>query len=541
MYVTVETEKGTLRGQEKTSEFFSCKKYFSFQGIPYAKPPLGQLRFKDPEEPEAWSGVRDALKEGNDCSQIHLLDQASFGSEDCLYLNVYTPQVNAQGLPVMVWIHGGGFTSGSGSSELHGPDYLMEQDVVLVTINYRLGVLGFLCLDHEEVPGNAGLKDQTMALRWVQKNIIKFGGDPNNVTIFGVSAGGASVHYHVLSPLSQGLFHRAIIQSGTALNHWALNIRDNAIDRAFRLGKALGCDTKDINKLLQFLREVSVNDFLTTVNSILTEDEVLHGVPLPFVPCVEVPATSQSFLPLSPRELLKLGRFTKIPIIIGSSSNEGVVSLMGYKLTEETIGKEAERFHKFILQDMGLSPDSENGKQILKEIKQFYFENLPVTMENVGSFLDLIGDVLFDVGIDESVRLMVETTEPAPTYDYGFTHCLINSYNSMMAETMNLSSALKDACHGVDLSFFFSHTLKGIKKPTYEDEQFIAKMTKMWATFAKTGNPNYEGIETKWEPVNKNRYCHLDIGKEFELVAELFKHHRVQMWQKMYEKHPHVI
>jgi carboxylesterase type B len=133
------------------------------------------------------------------------------GSEDCLFLNVYTQQLPLDTIntlkPVMVWIHGGGFSTGSSKSDLYGPEFLLTEDIVLVTINYRLGIFGFLSFEDAslEVPGNAGLKDMVMALKWVQKNISKFSGDPNNVTVFGESAGGMSVHYLVLSPLAAGI------------------------------------------------------------------------------------------------------------------------------------------------------------------------------------------------------------------------------------------------------------------------------------------------------------------------------------------------
>ncbi|PSN44746.1 hypothetical protein C0J52_10743, partial [Blattella germanica] len=248
--VTVNITQGALRGKQKVTK--SGFKFFSFRGIPYAKPPVGTLRFKAPQPPESWSGVRDAFKEGHICPQKDMVLQEYRGNEDCLFLNVYTPKdLNVGGgdlKPVMVWFHGGGFEKGSGNSDIYGPDFLVPQDVVVITLNYRLGPFGFLCLDNEEVPGNAGLKDQVMALRWVQQNIKEFGGDPNNVTIFGESAGGASAHYHMLSPLSKGLFHRVISQSGTALCPWALST--TARERSLRLGKALGCETNDDDELL---------------------------------------------------------------------------------------------------------------------------------------------------------------------------------------------------------------------------------------------------------------------------------------------------
>ncbi|XP_047106562.1 esterase FE4-like [Schistocerca piceifrons] len=185
-YVTVEIQEGTLRGQ--VSKTFTDKAMFMFEGIPYAEPPVGDLRFQPPVAKAAWSGVRDALALGSHCPQIE--DNEAVGNEDCLHLNVYGPEAALQKQElkaVMVWIHGGCFTGTSGDSAI--PNYYVDQDVVFVSINYRLGLLGFLSTSDEVVPGNMGLKDQTEALRWVQRNIAVFGGDPEKVTIFGQSAG----------------------------------------------------------------------------------------------------------------------------------------------------------------------------------------------------------------------------------------------------------------------------------------------------------------------------------------------------------------
>ncbi|KAJ4446924.1 hypothetical protein ANN_13625 [Periplaneta americana] len=201
-------KQGRLRGHRLTSR--KGREIFAFQGIPYAKPPVGELRFRPPQLPEPWNGTLDATKDGSECIQGDFFNPEADikGQEDCLYLNVYTPQEPGTGssdLDVMFWIHGGGWLSGSGGIDQFGPQYLLDKNVVLVSINYRLGALGlswiskhwrFLC------PGNNGMKDQVAALRWVRDNIAKFGGNPNSVTVFGESAGGASAHYLMLSPAS---------------------------------------------------------------------------------------------------------------------------------------------------------------------------------------------------------------------------------------------------------------------------------------------------------------------------------------------------
>ncbi|XP_005372125.1 pyrethroid hydrolase Ces2a-like [Microtus ochrogaster] len=201
----------------------------TFLGIPFAKPPVGPLRFAPPEAPEPWSGVRDATSEPAMCPQtdamslmfakeINLIMPPMSMSEDCLYLNIYTPTHAREGsnLPVMVWIHGGALVWGMASMN-DGSILAATEDIVIVAIQYRLGVLGFFSTGDKHATGNWGYLDQVAALRWVQQNIVYFGGNPGQVTIFGASAGGTSVSSLVVSPMSKGLIHRAIMQSGVAL------------------------------------------------------------------------------------------------------------------------------------------------------------------------------------------------------------------------------------------------------------------------------------------------------------------------------------
>lgn len=174
------------------------------------------------------------------------------GSEDCLYLNVYKPvQKKISPMPVLFWIHGGCFQYGTGT--VFGAKYLADKDVILVTINYRLGSLGFLSTEDNVVPGNMGLKDQSMALRWIHDNIESFGGDSKKITLTGLSAGGVSVHYHYLSPLSAGLFRNGISFSGTALLCWAQT--ENSRQKAKKLGALMGCPTNNTKEMIQCLQQ----------------------------------------------------------------------------------------------------------------------------------------------------------------------------------------------------------------------------------------------------------------------------------------------
>jgi para-nitrobenzyl esterase len=220
--LTVQTAQGTVHGKT-----INDGKVKAFLGLPYAAPPVGDLRWKPPQPPLQWKGERDAAKFGDHCAQVHVFDDMIFqdgaGSEDCLFLNVYAPAVATANsrLPVMFWIHGGGYAGGASSEPRHNGDFLPLKGVVLVTINYRLGVFGFLAtadLAHEAngAAGNYGLLDMVAALQWVKANIGNFGGDPDNVTIFGESAGSFAVSTLMASPAARGLFHKAIGESGGA-------------------------------------------------------------------------------------------------------------------------------------------------------------------------------------------------------------------------------------------------------------------------------------------------------------------------------------
>ena len=215
----------------------------AFLGIPYAKAPVGDLRWRAPQPVEPWQGVRDASEYGNDCAQVPFpSDAAPLGTEpaeDCLFMNVWRPAGAASdaGLPVLVWIHGGGFIIGAASQELyHGHNLAKQGDVVVVSINYRLGVLGYAnlasVLNDDRFSVNNGLQDQVAALKWVQENIADFGGDPDNVTIFGESAGGMSVGTLLGTPSAKDLFHKAIVQSGSA-DHVTSVASSKAIAEAF--------------------------------------------------------------------------------------------------------------------------------------------------------------------------------------------------------------------------------------------------------------------------------------------------------------------
>ncbi|XP_063884478.1 juvenile hormone esterase-like isoform X4 [Scylla paramamosain] len=310
----VVVKQGSILGSRvKTSNGFV---YYTFSTIPYARPPVGHLRFQDPKPAPAWSGVRNGSLPFPKCPQSTIFKVKNYdvdGQEDCLYLNVFTPRPYRSNLPVMVFIHGGALVAGSALGPVPPmlPVPLLEKDVVVVTMNYRLGALGFLSTGDGVLPGNLGFKDQTLALRWVQDNIGNLGGDPKKVTIFGVSAGAFSCHAHTLSPSSAGLFQRAILQSGTALLSAQFGPPQKG---AIAISKALNCKGEESHQLLACFKAASVED-LVEAQSTLSE---WYDIPLTVGAQVD-----GTFLPDFPAALLKSGRYNKVDLMVGWTRDDG--------------------------------------------------------------------------------------------------------------------------------------------------------------------------------------------------------------------------
>ncbi len=308
----VSTRQGDVQG-------FTQSHVTSFLGIPYAAAPVGDLRFHKSKPHPSWSETRDALSYGATCVQPHFILASTFPtqfyqafanstfSEDCLFLNVYKPDTSTVGLPVMVWIHGGGFIMGSADfGGLLRGDYVVQQgNVIVVSMNYRLGPFGFLAIDDPDMDQNVGLLDQVLALEWVRDNIVAFGGDPNKVTIFGESAGSMSVNYQLLSPLSKGLFHQAIMQSGSAGGYLPTTKQQAQLSQ-YPLAKKVGCPSTEQPDIIKCLQNVPADTLSTAA-----------GLTIPTSPYVD-----GTFLPGQPEVLYKSGQYNKVPSIIGTMSGK---------------------------------------------------------------------------------------------------------------------------------------------------------------------------------------------------------------------------
>ncbi len=319
----VKVEQGAVAGEA------ASEKTRAFRGIPFAAPPTGGNRFRPPQPAAPWSGVRDAKALGKACPQFKSSlgsGEAKFDettSEDCLTLNVWAPAAIATPRPVMVWVHGGGYQSGSGGDPVYEGTSLSEAgDVVIVTMNYRLGALGFAAheaLSAEDAAhptsGNYGILDQRAALAWVRKNVAAFGGDPGNVTLFGESAGAMSVCMHLVAPGSAGLYHRAITESGIC-PVFPLLTKDAELAQGKALAAALGCEG-DAAAIRSCLRAKTPAQLVTALP---LKAEIIFGEGVSWGPNVDGVE-----LPSQPREALAAKQQAKVPLLLGSNRDEGTM------------------------------------------------------------------------------------------------------------------------------------------------------------------------------------------------------------------------
>lgn len=512
----VTVKQGQLKGVQKKS-VLSGKEYYSFLGIPYAQPPLYALRFQPPKPAGNWSGVRDASKEKDVCLQMDLLvTQQIIGSEDCLYLNVHVPQEPSEitsPKPVIIFIHGGAFTFGSGSIEVHSPDYIIDNDVIFVSFNYRLHVFGFLGLGLPDCPGNVGLKDQLLAIEWVKDNIESFGGDPNNITMMGQSCGATSIHLLTISPLTKdkGLFQRSIFSSGHALSIWSLT--DEPLKTANDFGNILGYGGKDKRKLLKFLKSMPAIKLAEAMVKLRTEH--IKDVPesmlqFSFRPCVEE-IKNGAVLPEHPLELLKRDQ-TTVPIISGFNNQESILAF-----DADAIWKHLNLFENgpepIALCNLLLNDKSE-AMEILNEMKEFYSLDLTGSADDkLLGILRLYGDWLT---IKYYNRSFAQTLEDGnPLYQYIFAY---EGQRNIHKMTVNLPIPIKGASHGDDIGYLFPVHWLSKQEYTEDDLNTIKLMSKLWTNFAKTGNPNSDDINVNWSPVTKGeRKTYLNIDKTAEI------------------------
>ncbi|NDU92732.1 MAG: carboxylesterase family protein [Ferrovum sp.] len=455
----VQTDKGVVIGQ--TTAIMR-----QFLGIPYAAPPVGNLRWQPPQPAAAWSSPRTVTAFAPHCAQPASYFGTASSSEDCLYLNVYIPYGIAQPLPVMVWLHGGGFVAGE--SDSYDPTELVSSGVVVVTLNYRLGPLGFLAhpalAAANGTAGNYGLMDQQAALKWVKTNIAAFGGDPANVTLFGESAGGLSTHSQIVSPLASGLFQKAIVESGA----YALQLPTLAA--AETLGQdfasAAGCSSQTA----ACLRALPVATIIANSSAIQVSGQVL-------------PTVDGVLLPKTLRDAFVSGTFNKVPMIEGTTQHE--FSMLSVALIDVPLG------HQLTATEYPTYIDAFFGTTLGPAVLMNY--PLTASYTPAWTYDDVFTDGLFSCN-GRSVAQKV-AAQGVTVYAYEFADANAPVVYNVPARTDGFG-----AYHASELQYVFpgTYTIYHGAPFTPQQTNLSTQMVGFWSEFAKNGNPNVSSSSTLW-------------------------------------------
>ncbi|XP_059143567.1 acetylcholinesterase-like [Physella acuta] len=537
----VPTKLGSVQGQleQVRTQRGQVVEVDVFWSIPYAAPPVGELRFKRPVAAAPWDGVLDVSRMPESCYQVYTKDPiyapnpSTNASEDCLYLSIWRPRCHPRADPdtagtrepgeelaTMVWIHGGGYMTGSVTTSWYNGAVLAATECVIVAaMNYRLGALGFLFLDIPDVPGNMGLLDMTLATTWIKENIASFGGDPARITIFGHSAGAASTSLFLLSPLTRNLFNNAIIQSGSPISHVARQSRQSGIEAAREFARRLNCFSESNQEICSCLMEADAGH-LAQVQFELSQDYRF----------IMTAVVDQYFLLEDSITLLRNGDFKRCDLLLGSALDEGTY-FMGLKWpntynfhSEETVRICEKELDDKLTQFFSDFLKQEYIAQVIREVKALYdLDSLSTEVEDAS--LKLLGQVIGDVINTCPVRQMAgfysNSSQSAYVYSYEHGHD-----NPTVARWTG-------AIHGADLQFVFGWPTVDLVAFTQREAELSGAMMGYWANFAKYGHPSGHSLPL-WLKYNRKYSGHvLRFSSSTAILNDVTDEKLCDYWQNL--------
>lgn len=527
----VYTEGGFVEGVNKKLGLFGD--YVDiFKGIPFAAAPKA---LEKPQRHPGWQGTLKAKDFKKRCLQATITQDSTYGKEDCLYLNIWVPQGRKQvsrDLPVMIWIYGGAFLMGAGHGANFLKNYLYDGEeiatrgnVIVVTFNYRVGPLGFLSTGDSNLPGNYGLWDQHMAIAWVKRNIAAFGGDPNNITIFGESAGGASVSLQTLSPQNKGLIRRAISQSGVALCPWA--IQKNPLFWAKRIAEKVGCPTDDTARMAGCLKVTDPRAVTLAYKMPLAgmEYPILHY--LGFLPVVD-----GDFIPNDPVTLY--ANTADIDYIAGTNNMDGHI-FAGIDMPAINKDKQVVTEEDFYKMVSGLTIT----KGIMGANTTFDIYTEPWAQDSSQetrkkTVVDLETDILFLVPTEIALAQHRANAKSAKTYTYLFSQ----------PSRMPIYPKWVGADHADEIQYVFGKPFATPLGYRLQDRTVSKAMIAYWTNFARTGDPNmgHSAVPTHWDPYTTESGNYLEINKKMDgnSMKQNLRTNYLRYWTLTYQALPTV-
>ncbi|XP_058025063.1 acetylcholinesterase-like isoform X2 [Ahaetulla prasina] len=492
----VVTSSGSIKGMRVLTRSGAVNAYL---GIPYAEPPVGRLRFQKPVPHQPWRHVLEATRFGKPChqwtffsypySRIWVANKPH--SEDCLFLNIWVPHPQPSvSVPILVWIHGGGFIVGAGSSDLYnGSTLAATENVIVATMNYRVGIWGFLFFP-PGAPGNMGLWDQHLALNWLKKNAAVFGGDADKLTLIGHSAGAASVGFHLLSPISQSLFDRAVLQSGAPNAPWASMPPEKIQERAVNIIGLLNCRKGNDSAVMSCLQNKEADVFLNFSSFF-------------------VPTYDGDFLPEDPKRLLQKGKIPAKPLLIGITREDGTVFI---PRVLDNVDDDKSRTWEQALSAVDFILRRDFEEDIVKAVVLKYSEVNHTPDLNRQILAHFSRDHYFVCPLIEVAARMVAAE--GSVYVYSFNHQISTS---VWQEWMG-------AAHGVEVPFLFGtlSSLPGLNQSDAEGDRVLSqRMMHYWAQFARSGNPSkFTPGEVQWPHYNATEQNIYHISTEAPQIKQ---------------------
>ncbi|XP_031624325.1 esterase E4-like [Contarinia nasturtii] len=531
LFMFVQASLGYINFEKYLWKTWKNGSFYAFRGIKYAESPTGLLRFKSPRPSKTWNNISAIFEQlrnedGSDCPSPNV----SY-DENCLNLNVYTKKLDIVNLmPVIVFIHPGGFYVGSGSSANFGPEYLLEEDLVLVTFNYRLAFFGFTSVGSNEAIGNAGFKDQALVLKWVHNHIRHFGGDPNSVTLMGDSAGGMSVQAHIVSPLSHNLFHRAFIMSGGILPQAkSPSSQPHLIEK---LARFLNCpENENSFECVKKTETAPITDSLRKIFEFGWDNPVY-----PWLPIVESPSDEEPFLSEDPMQLFEDGKFNKIPVMISSTKDETSMSAMYLFEHRNLLSEWVNDFSRVGPICMQYEPN----ETVTDQLKERYVPYKIDDKEHVVDLFDWCAQSFSDSTIIFPFHRMAQIVRDATDVFYmkfnfrgQYTSFKCNStIDKQLCEELSAKNMIE---HCDDLQYLFTAAnIPRIKDESSAEGQIVTKYTKLLHSFAKNGYP-YFGLEI---PANSVKFDDDEKFVEFDTKFTINNHpfRNSDIWDSLFPR-----